>query len=167
MPDVPQTCKAAPPSKNKKCNPAASKVATKRMQTTKASCTTAVGVQHFSKVTVVADYLQILANATYYELVLLAIRTLCPNNRLARLLTAAIWSKGLENRPAKCRGESGCMQFFGQRLAQGSPDLSTFTAISGFFSRRGRILELRRPPPMQGGLRRTQLELKPLLRVHV
>lgn len=64
MPDVPQTCKAAPPSKNKKCNPAASNVATKRMQTTKASCITAVGVQHFSKVTVVADYLQILANAT-------------------------------------------------------------------------------------------------------
>jgi hypothetical protein len=83
MPDVPQTCKAAPPSKNKKCNPA-----TKRMQTTKASCITAVGVQHFSKVTVVADYLQILANATT-DFVLLAICTLCPNNRLARLLTAA------------------------------------------------------------------------------
>lgn len=132
MPDVPQTCKAAPPSKNQKCNPAASNVATKRMQTTKASCITAVGVQHFSRVTVVADYLQILANATT-NLYSWPHVHCAPNNRLARILTAALWSKRLEKRPAKCRGESGCMQFFGQRLAQTSPELSTFTAISSFF----------------------------------
>jgi hypothetical protein len=64
MLDVPQTCNAAPPSRNKKCNPAASNAATKKMQTTKAHCITAIRVQHFSEVTMVADYLQILANAT-------------------------------------------------------------------------------------------------------
>lgn len=135
------------------------------MQTTKASCITAVGVQHFSKVTVLADYLPD-SRKCYYTRALGYMYTV-PQQQVSSAFDSCYLEQTPGESTAKCRGESGCMQFFGQRLAQGSPDLSTFTAISSFISRWGGILELRRPPPMQGGFRRTQLELKPLLRVHV
>lgn len=110
IPNVPQTCKAATPSKSENAIQQQAKWPLKECKPKNALYT-----RNWRAAFQQGDHGRRLpadSRQYRYELALLALYTVPPNNRLARLLTA-IWSKRLGNRLAKCRGESGCMRFSG------------------------------------------------------
>ncbi|UKZ96934.1 uncharacterized protein TrAFT101_011704 [Trichoderma asperellum] len=110
IPTVPQTCKAAPPSKSENAIQQQAKWPLRECKPK-----SALYNRNWKAAFQQGDHGRRLpadSRQYRYELVAFGFIHCAPNNRLARLLTA-IWSKRLGNRLAKCRGESGCMRFCG------------------------------------------------------